>query len=157
MDDDSHIELVVPEQLSGKLNFLGSWIRHGELTIHGNTGDFTGYKIGDLASITVNGDVGDFAAVDADNYAHLEVTGDAGHYLAGQAKGSAYISVQGSVGDNCGEEISGEELVIKVGSDAGSEVANGARNGTIKISGRAESVSSNRDPRAVVLVGGQRV
>lgn len=146
MTDEDNISLAIPESLDGRLNFVGSWIKHGQLTIRGNTGDFTGYKIGGIAVVKVQGSVRDFAGVEASNYALLEIDGDAGHFLGGQAKQSAHIRVHGSVGDNCGDEISGEDVVIEVGQNAGEAVANNARKGSIIVRGTTKSSAANYDP-----------
>lgn len=150
MTDDHNIELVIPASLEGRLNFVGAWIKHGQLTIRGNVGDFTGYKIGGLATVRVYGSVGDFAGVEANHYASLEVYGTAGHFLGGQAKHSAHIAVHGSVGDNCGEEISGEDVLIEVDQDAGEDTANNAKRGSIIVRGKTQRPATNYGP-AVTL------
>ncbi|HKX72992.1 MAG TPA: sigma-70 family RNA polymerase sigma factor [Candidatus Saccharimonadales bacterium] len=144
MNDNTFVELTIPESLQGKLGYMGAGLEHGELVIHGNLGDYAGYKIGGLALVKVNGSVGNYAAAKANKMARLEVMGDAGHYAAAQARNQASLHVYGAVGDYCGYQAR-KDIDVQVLEDAGEHVAHEATGGSFIISGTALSSSPAGD------------
>lgn len=97
MEDEDRVELAIPKALSGKLRFIGRALKHGNLIINGDVGDFAGYQLDDLASLRINGSVGHYAGAYASGMSHLHVDGDTGENFAFGATGNTTFKVTGEI------------------------------------------------------------
>jgi len=150
LKDDDHVELQIPRELDGKLHGVGAWLRTGELTVHGNAGDYVGYRMGGVALIAVHGSAGDNTGAEASGYASLDISGNARNSVGRRASGSASIIVRGSAGDYCGQDLEGAEATIEVGGDVGEYAAKGARRGRIVVRGIGLSAVLRSDFRGTI-------
>ncbi len=150
MKDDDHVELRIPQELDGKLHGIGAGLRSGELIIHGNAGDYVGYKMSGIALIAVNGSAGDEAGAEASGFASLDISGNVRNRLGRRASGSASIIVRGSAGDYCGQGLEGAEVVIEVNGDVDEYTAKGARRGRIIVRGMGLSTVVRSDFRGTI-------
>ncbi len=139
------------------LHGLAGGLKHGEVVIHGNAGDYLGV-LNDGASIQVTGNVGKYAADNmtagllnisgdagygAGQYCYggtLVVHGDAGDFTATMNKGATII-IAGNVGDEAGTYMLKGDLIV-VG-DAGENFANFLIRGNVYIGGKWKSLGHN--------------
>jgi|GEM_PF-2506020 len=97
MKDDEEITLTIPEELRGKLNYLGIGLKHGTLTIEGDAGDFAGCYMEDLGQMHVKGSVGHRAGAFANGLSSLTVEGNAGKDFAHGATSTSVFEVKGEI------------------------------------------------------------
>ena len=118
---------IVFKNSSAKLDYIGSQMKSGSITIEGNAGNHLGFQMRN-GDITLNGNALDFAA-------------------SGMAKGT--LTINGDVGDFLGGAIIGERkgmrggLVIVKGN-AGDRVGDQMRRGIILIEGNVGQYCASR-------------
>ncbi|NIM94444.1 MAG: tributyrin esterase [Anaerolineales bacterium] len=150
-------EGAVVIQAANHIHGLAAGLRHGDLTIEGDCGDYLGV-LNDGASIHIRGDAGRYLAdnmtagliiVDgnadygAGQYCYggtLVIHGDAGDFTAVMNKG-ANILIAGNVGDEVATYMLAGDLVIL--GDAGENLGNYLIRGNIYIGGEWRSLGNN--------------
>jgi methylamine---glutamate N-methyltransferase subunit B len=164
--DLKYTNQAVQESINGRpvvvknashLHGLAAGLKHGNVIIEGNAGDYLGV-LNDGATIHVTQNVGNYLAdnmtrgtvfVDGDalygpgQYCYggtIVIRGDAGNFTATMNKGGTII-VCGNVGDEVGTYMLKGELII-VGN-AGKNFANYLIRGSIYIGGEWESLGHN--------------
>lgn len=137
MNDNDEILLRVPENLQGKLGYVGAWLRHGTLRVIGNAGDYAGYKMDSLARLQIDGNVGHFAGDHMKDDARLEIDGDTGDFLGNNIGGRASILVNGDVGTYCGHHMKGN-ATIEIMGDADEAAGFGATGGEIIVHNQSD-------------------
>jgi RNA polymerase sigma factor (sigma-70 family) len=128
MDDNDEVTLNVPEHLQGKLGYVGAWLAHGTVRVHGDVGDNVGYEMSSLSHLQLDGSAGHFAGSHMKGNARLEIDGDAGDFLGFAMRGQASILVNGDVGTYCGNHMKGDtriEIVGGAGHGLGFEASGG--------------------------------
>jgi len=139
------------------LHGLAAGLKHGEIIVEGNAGDYLG-ALNDGATIRVTQDTGNYpadnmtagtviiqgnAGFGAAEYCYggtVVIVGDAGDFTATMNKGATII-VQGNVGDEAGTYMLKGSLII-VGN-AGSNLANYLIRGAVYIGGEYRSLGHN--------------
>jgi glutamate synthase domain-containing protein 3 len=142
---------------AGHLHGLASGLKHGEVIIQGDTGDYLGV-LNDGATIKVTKNAGKYVADNmtsgvvtiegstnygAGQYCYggtVVVYGDAGDFTATMNKG-ATILVAGDVGDEVGTYMLKGDLIV-VGN-AGENFSNYLIRGNVYIGGKWESLGNN--------------
>lgn len=114
MKDDDYVELRIPENRQGQLNYLGAWLEHGTLRIIGETGNYAGYQMNGLGHLQIEGSVQHFAGQQMKGYSRLEIDGNAGDFLGSTMSGNASIVVNGHVQDYCGYNMRSRTNSIEV-------------------------------------------
>lgn len=94
--DNDQIEIHIPEILKGKLDMFCSNLGYGEVIVHGNLGDFAGYRTHGIGNLKVVGSVGDYAASEMDGLGAISISGDAGKNL-GYGSLDGTIDIDGTV------------------------------------------------------------
>jgi len=130
-------EIILEGDLS-HLNNIGKKMRHGSMTIRGNTGDHLGAFM-QGGSIYVDGDVGE--------YAGAQMTG--GH-----------IRIKGNAGDRAGALYPGrikgiDQGTILIDGNAGSELGTGMRRGLIAVRGNAGECAGAQMHGGTIFVFGK--
>lgn len=142
---------------AGHIHGLAAGLKHGEVIIEGNTGDYLGV-LNDGATILVRGSTGKYLGdnmtqgtiiVDGDTdygpgqYCYggtILIRGNTGDFTGTMNKGATII-VGGNVGDEVGTYMLKGDIIV-VG-DAGKNFANYLIRGTIYIGGTWESLGHN--------------
>lgn len=123
-DDSNNIAF---KNSNEKLDYIGSQMKSGSITIEGNAGNYLGFQMRNGA-ITLNGNALDFAA-------------------SGMVNGT--ITINGNVGDFLGGAIIGERKGMRGGlviikGDAGDRVGDQMRRGIILIEGNVGQYCASR-------------
>jgi formylmethanofuran dehydrogenase subunit C len=123
-DDTNNIAF---KNSSDKLDYIGSQMKSGSISIEGNAGNYLGFQMRN-GDITLNGNALDFSA-------------------SGMANGT--ITINGNVGDFLGGAIIGERKGMRGGlviikGDAGDRVGDQMRRGIILIEGNAGQYCASR-------------
>lgn len=128
---------IVFSNSNSKLDYIGSQMKSGNITIDGNAGAYLGFQMRD-GRITVNGDTGVYAASGmAGGFIHIN--GNAGDFLAaaivGDRKGmkGGTVIVTGNAGDRVGDQMRRGILLIE--GNVGSYCASRMLAGTIGVLG----------------------
>ncbi|HSX33249.1 MAG TPA: sigma-70 family RNA polymerase sigma factor [Candidatus Saccharimonadales bacterium] len=144
MSDNDIVDLYIPETLQGKLNYVGAWLSHGEVRVHGQLDNYAGYQMNGLGQLRIEGSVQHFAGQAMSGNARLEISGDAGAFLGSGTRGSASILVRGNVGHYCGHRLQSPQALIEVLGDTGNYLGFEARSGDIIVGGKLGSVRTPR-------------
>jgi formylmethanofuran dehydrogenase subunit C len=123
-DDTAQIEI---RNSSAKLDFIGSKLQSGQITVHGDTGSYLGFQM-KKGTIHVFGNVDAYAA-------------------SGMAGGS--ININGNVGDFLASAIPGDRKGMKgglviVAGNAGDRVGDQMRRGIVLIEGNVGAYCASR-------------
>lgn len=97
MTDESSVELIIPPSLDGKLNYFGTGLKQGKVTVEGNLGDYAGYRMRELAQLYVKGSVGDYAGAHNRDLTSLIIDGSAGKQFAYGAKDETSFKVRDEI------------------------------------------------------------
>lgn len=142
---------------AGHLHGLAAGLKHGEITIQGDAGDYLGV-LNAGATIKVTGDAGNYLAdtmtagtiivegsvgYGAGQYCYggtIVVRGDAGDFTATMNRGATII-IGGNVGTDVGTYMLNGDLIVL--GDAGKEFANYLIRGTVLIRGKWQSLGNN--------------
>lgn len=133
-DDTSHIEI---KNSSPKLDFIGSKMQSGQITVHGNTGSYLGFQM-KKGSIIVHGNVDAYAASGMAG-GTMHIHGNTGDFLAsaipGDRKGmkGGIVIVTGNAGDRAGDQM--RRGIVLVEGNVGAYCASRMLAGTIGIMG----------------------
>jgi methylamine---glutamate N-methyltransferase subunit B len=156
--DLKYTNQAVQESLNGQpvfvknadhLNGLAAGLKHGEVVVQGNAGDYLGV-LNDGAVIHVTGNVGNYLA---DNMTHgtVIVDGDA-QYGPGQYCYNGAIVIRGKAGDFTATMNKGATIII--GGDVGDEVGTYMLKGDLIVVGNAGKNFANYLIRGSVYIGG---
>ncbi|HEY8117996.1 MAG TPA: formylmethanofuran dehydrogenase subunit C [Methylophilaceae bacterium] len=132
--DTNHIEF---KNSNRKLDYIGSHMRSGSITIHGGAGSYLGLQMSN-GVIVLHGDADAFAASGMSG-GLLHIHGDAGDFLAaaivGDRKGmhGGIVIVTGNVGDRAGDQL--RRGIVLIEGNAGSYCASRMLAGTIAVLG----------------------
>ncbi len=131
------------------LNGLAAGLKHGEVIIQGNAGDYLGV-LNDGAAIHVTGSVGNYLA---DNMTRgtVIVDGDA-QYGPGQYCYNGAIVIRGRAGDFTATMNKGATIIV--GGDVGNEVGTYMLKGDLIVIGNAGKNFANYLIRGNVYIGG---
>lgn len=128
---------IVFDNANGKLDYIGSGMQGGKITIKGDAGSYLGFQM-KKGGITVHGNVDAFAASGmADGLIHIH--GNAGDFLGaayfGERKGmkGGTVIVTGNVGERAGDQM--RRGLILIEGNAGAYCASRMLAGTIGILG----------------------
>jgi RNA polymerase sigma factor (sigma-70 family) len=111
LESDWPLTLRIPEEASGKINYLASRLTRGDVTIIGNPGNYVGFSNSGLTHVEVAGDVGNYAGAYLRDFASVHASGKAGYSLGIGSKDNAWIkaesagSISGEIGDDVSVEI----------------------------------------------------
>lgn len=128
---------IVFANSNDKLDYIGSKIKSGTITVHGNTGAYLGFQMHG-GNLTVHGNTGVFAASGMSG-GLLHIHGNAGDFLAaaivGDRKGmkGGTVIVTGNAGDRVGDQMRRGTLLIE--GNVGSYCASRMLAGTIGVLG----------------------
>jgi len=128
---------ILFKNANGKLDFIGSKMQGGSITVHGNAGAYLGFQM-KKGSITVNGNAGAYAASGLAG-GTIHINGDVGDFLAaaipGDKKGmkGGLVIVTGNAGDRVGDQM--RRGIILIEGSAGAYCASRMLAGTIGVMG----------------------
>lgn len=128
---------IVIKNANGKLNFIGSQMRGGSITVHGDAGSYLGFQM-KKGGITVHGNVDAYAASGMAG-GTLHIHGNVGDFLAsaipGDRKGmkGGLVLVTGNAGDRVGDQM--RRGIILIEGNAGAYCASRMLAGTIGVMG----------------------
>ncbi len=133
-DDSSNI---IIQNSSAKLDFLGSKMQSGSLTVHGDAGSYLGFQM-KKGEITVHGNAHAYAASGMAG-GIMHVNGNVGDYLAaaipGDRKGmkGGTVIITGNAGDRAGDQM--RRGIVLIEGNAGAYCASRMLAGTIGVLG----------------------
>lgn len=113
-DDTSDI---VISGANGKLDYIGSHMKTGRITVLGNAGDYLGFEMSG-GELIVYGNADAFAASGMSN-GLIHIHGDAGDYIGGAIAGNKHgmrggtVIVTGNAGDRVGDQMRRGLLLIE--------------------------------------------
>ncbi|HEY3327694.1 MAG TPA: formylmethanofuran dehydrogenase subunit C [Novimethylophilus sp.] len=122
---------------NGKLDFIGSKMQSGSITVHGAAGSYLGFQM-KKGTITVHGDADAFAASGMAG-GTLHIHGNAGDFLAsaipGDKKGmkGGIVLITGNAGDRVGDQM--RRGIVLIEGNAGAYCASRMLAGTIGVLG----------------------
>ncbi len=128
---------IVFTNSDARLDYIGSKMKSGTITVNGNAGAYLGFQMRD-GKLTVHGDVDAYAASGMSG-GLLHIQGNAGDFLAaaivGERKGmkGGTVIVTGNAGDRVGDQMRRGILLIE--GNAGSYCASRMLAGTIGVLG----------------------
>jgi len=128
---------IVFDQSTSKIDYIGSGLKTGLITVNGDAGAFLAFQMGQ-GNITVNGNVADFAASGMAG-GLLTIKGNAGDYLGaavvGERKGmkGGIVIVKGNAGERTGDQM--RRGIILIEGNVGSYCASRMLAGTIGVLG----------------------
>lgn len=133
-DDASNI---VINNSSAKLDYIGSNMKSGNITIHGNVGSHLGFQM-KKGEVVLHGHAGAFAACEMAGGA-LHVHGNVGDFLAAGLPGSrkgmkgGLVIITGNAGDRAGDQM--RRGIVLIEGNAGAYCASRMLAGTIGVMG----------------------
>lgn len=133
---DDASEIVINNSCA-KLDFIGSKMQSGSITVNGDAGAYLGFQM-KKGSITLNGNAGAFAASGMAG-GMLNVRGNVGDFLAaaiaGDKKGmrGGTVLVSGNAGDRVGDQM--RRGIVLIEGNAGAYCASRMLAGTIGVLG----------------------
>jgi glutamate synthase domain-containing protein 3 len=133
-----------------KIHGLAAGLKHGEIVLEGNAGDYFG-ALNDGALIRVTKNAGRYAADNMTSGA-LIIEGNAGHGTAQYCYGGVVV-VMGDAGDFTATMNKGATIIIK--GNAGDEVATYMLKGDLIVFGDAGENFANYLIRGNVYIGGK--
>ncbi|SNR71023.1 formylmethanofuran dehydrogenase, subunit C [Methylobacillus rhizosphaerae] len=128
---------IVFNNASGKLDFIGSHMKTGKITINGGAGSYLGLQMRG-GHIVLNGNADAFAASGMAN-GLIEIKGNVGDFLAaalpGDRKGmkGGMVLISGNVGERAGDQM--RRGIILIEGNAGAYLASRMLAGTIGVLG----------------------
>lgn len=128
---------IVIHNSSGKLDFIGSKMQSGSITVHGGAGSYLGFQM-KKGTINVHGDADAFAASGMAG-GILHIHGNVGDFLAsalpGDKKGmkGGLVLITGNAGDRVGDQM--RRGIILIEGNAGAYCASRMLAGTIGVLG----------------------
>lgn len=134
--DDAN-DIVIINNSSGKLDYIGHGMNGGSITVHGDAGSYLGFAM-KKGSIRVHGDADAFAASGLAG-GEILIDGNVGDFLAaaitGDRKGmrGGLVIVKGNAGDRVGDQMRRGILLIE--GNAGDYCASRMLAGTIGVMG----------------------
>jgi formylmethanofuran dehydrogenase subunit C len=108
---------VVISGANGKLDYIGSHMKTGRITVQGNAGDYLGFEMAG-GELIVQGHVEAFAASGMTN-GFIHIHGNAGDFLGGAIAGNKHgmkggvVIVSGDAGDRVGDQMRRGMLLIE--------------------------------------------
>lgn len=136
-----------------KLNFVGTAMTQGSITVEGNLGAFAGMHLHG-GRLTVNGNVGAYAATGM-AAGLLHIGGCAGDFLAASLPGDAHgmrggtVVVEGDCGDRVGDRM--RRGIVLIRGATGSYCAARMLAGTIVVEGEVGDLPGLRMQRGTLL------
>lgn len=133
-DDTANIEI---KNSAAKLDFIGSKLQSGQITMHGNAGSYLGFQM-KKGEITVHGNVDAFAASGMAG-GRIKINGNVGDFLAaaipGDRKGmkGGLVMVTGHAGDRVGDQM--RRGIVLIEGNVGAYCASRMLAGTIGVLG----------------------
>jgi formylmethanofuran dehydrogenase subunit C len=133
-DDSANI---VFDGANGKLDFIGSKMQSGSITVNGDAGAYLAFQM-KKGSVTVNGNAGAYAASGLAG-GTLHIHGNVGDFLAsaipGDKKGmkGGLVIVTGNAGDRVGDQM--RRGIVLIEGNAGAYCASRMLAGTIGVMG----------------------
>lgn len=134
-DDSSQIAF---KNSSGKLDYIGSQMKSGSITIEGNAGNYLAFQMRN-GEITLNGNALDFAASGMAG-GTLKVNGNVADFLGGAIIGDrrgmrgGMVMVTGNAGDRVGDQM--RRGIILIEGNVGQYCASRMLAGTIGVLGK---------------------
>ena len=128
---------IVFNNANGKLDFIGSQMKTGKITVNGGAGSYLGLQMRG-GHIVLNGNADAFAASEMAN-GLIEIKGSTGDFLAaalpGNRKGmkGGMVLISGNVGERAGDQM--RRGIILIEGDAGGYLASRMLAGTIGVLG----------------------
>ena len=122
---------------SDKLDYIGSHMKFGSITIEGNAGNYLGFQMRN-GDITLNGNALDFAACGMAK-GTLTINGDVGDFLGGAIIGErrgmrgGLVIIKGNAGDRVGDQM--RRGIILIEGNVGQYCASRMLAGTIGVLG----------------------
>ena len=147
----SHIEF---KNCNKKLDYIGSRMQSGSISIHGGAGSYLGLQMNNGA-ITLYGDADAFAASGMSG-GLLHIHGNAGDFLAGAIVGDragmrgGTVIVTGNAGDRAGDQMRRGMVLIE--GNAGSYCASRMLAGTIAVLGTVGDFAAYGMQRGTLLL-----
>lgn len=139
---------------SSKLDYIGSHMQSGRITVIGNAGDYLGFEMAG-GEIEVKGNVQAFAASGMRN-GFMHILGNAGDYLGGAIAGNKQgmkggtVIVTGNAGDRVGDQMRRGLLLIE--GNAGNYCACRMIAGTIGVLGEVGQYAGYGMRRGTLLL-----
>lgn len=133
----SDTDNIIIKNANGKLDFIGSKMQQGSITVYGDAGAYLGFQM-KKGSITVHGDAAAYAASGMAG-GTLHVHGNVGDFLAsaipGDRKGmkGGLVIVTGNAGDRVGDQM--RRGIVLIEGNAGAYCASRMLAGTIGVLG----------------------
>jgi len=128
---------IVIQNSCGKLDFIGSHMKSGRITVHGGAGSWLGFQM-KKGEIILNGDADAYAAAELAG-GMLLVNGNVGDFLAsaqpGNRKGmkGGLVIVSGNAGDRVGDQM--RRGIVLIEGNVGAYCASRMLAGTIGVMG----------------------
>lgn len=128
---------IVFNNANGKLDFIGSQMKTGKITVNGGAGSYLGLQMRG-GHIVLNGNADAFAASEMAN-GLIEIKGSTGDFLAaalpGNRKGmkGGMVLISGNVGERAGDQM--RRGIILIEGNAGGYLASRMLAGTIGVLG----------------------
>ena len=128
---------IIIQDSSDRLDFIGSHMKSGRITIHGDVGSYLGFQA-KKADITLNGNAKAYAASGMAGGA-IKVNGNVGDFLAsaipGDRKGmkGGLVIITGNAGDRVGDQM--RRGIILIEGNVGAYCASRMLAGTIGVMG----------------------
>lgn len=128
---------IVINNSSPKLDFIGSKMQSGQITVHGDAGSYLGFQM-KKGEITVHGNVDAFAASGMAG-GSIKINGNVGDFLAsaipGDRKGmkGGLVIITGNAGDRVGDQM--RRGIILIEGNVGAYCASRMLAGTIGVMG----------------------
>lgn len=128
---------IVIQNSCGKLDYIGSGMKEGRITVHGGAGSWLGFQM-KHGKIILNGDADAFAACELAG-GTLLVNGNVGDFLASAQPGirkgmkGGLVIVFGNAGDRAGDQM--RRGIVLIEGNAGAYCASRMLAGTIGVMG----------------------
>jgi formylmethanofuran dehydrogenase subunit C len=128
---------IVIHNSSGKLDYIGSHMKSGRITVHGGAGSWLGFQM-KKGEIVLNGNADAYAAAELAG-GTIRINGNAGDFLAsalpGNRKGmkGGLVIVTGNAGDRVGDQM--RRGIILIEGSVGDYCASRMLAGTIGVMG----------------------